>query len=189
MNHRTKKISQILNAAAELIVENGLETSMAAIAKRAHIATGSLYLYFESKDAMIRALYHRLAQQLENSLVKTDHPMHTDQERIQHYIDCYIDFIWEDPKRAVLFEYLSNVPLISPEEMVVIFEKTSKYSSHIFLKAQKAGLTAPYNEELLTSFIGGGIRNSLKWHRILYKNLSQQHRKEISKMCWSAITL
>ena len=51
------KKDKILDAAAQLIVENGLQCSMAAIAERAGVATGSLYNYFPSKRAMVLGVY------------------------------------------------------------------------------------------------------------------------------------
>jgi AcrR family transcriptional regulator len=48
----------ILEAAEEVAAERGIEeTSIAAIAKRAGVAVGTLYNYFTDRDALIRALF------------------------------------------------------------------------------------------------------------------------------------
>ncbi|UXN72331.1 TetR/AcrR family transcriptional regulator [Devosia sp. A8/3-2] len=53
------KRERILAAAARLIVRNGLQCSMAAIAEEASVATGSLYNYFDSKEALVLGVYTR----------------------------------------------------------------------------------------------------------------------------------
>jgi AcrR family transcriptional regulator len=51
---------QILDAAQRLFVENGyVSTSMAAIAKEAGVAVKTVYLAFETKGGLLRALWHR----------------------------------------------------------------------------------------------------------------------------------
>jgi AcrR family transcriptional regulator len=50
--------AEILNATEVLIAEHGLHgTSLAAIARRAGVAVGTLYNYFDDRDAMITALF------------------------------------------------------------------------------------------------------------------------------------
>lgn len=66
---RTKEL--ILNAALELISDNGFEeTSMESIAASAEIATGTLYNYYGSKPVLLLALYTRLAEQMREGLPK-----------------------------------------------------------------------------------------------------------------------
>lgn len=48
---------EILTVAREVLAEKGLEaTKVSEIVKRAGIAQGTFYLYFESKNALIQAL-------------------------------------------------------------------------------------------------------------------------------------
>lgn len=50
--------TQILDAAEELIAAKGLHAAaLVQIARRAGIAVGTLYNYFEDRDAMVRALF------------------------------------------------------------------------------------------------------------------------------------
>jgi AcrR family transcriptional regulator len=55
------KREAILAAALRLLARFGLHnTPMSAVAREARVAAGTLYLYFESKEAMINALYLEL---------------------------------------------------------------------------------------------------------------------------------
>ena len=57
------KRERVLRAALELIPRLGLHnTPVASIAERAGVAKGTPYLYFESKEALINALYRELTE-------------------------------------------------------------------------------------------------------------------------------
>ena len=178
---------RILDAAEHLIVKAGLQCSMSAIAQSAKVATGSLYTYFPSKDAMILAVYERLAERVAQHLVVPINPDEDPKQRIIDYLDRYIDFIWQDEKTAILFEYLSNMPLIPSIELLKIFEVSSNYSNKIILEAQKSGIVRSGSSSLLASAIGGAVRNTLKWHRIIRKTLDENDKRQLIEICWSAI--
>jgi AcrR family transcriptional regulator len=55
------KRKEILDAAAGLFAERGFQrATMRAVASRAGIATGTIYNFYDDKDALLRALMHRL---------------------------------------------------------------------------------------------------------------------------------
>ena len=67
---------RILEAALDLFRENGFEaTTMRDIAKKAGVALGAAYYYFDSKDAIVMAFYIRaqdeLRPQIEAALSRT----------------------------------------------------------------------------------------------------------------------
>jgi AcrR family transcriptional regulator len=63
------KREAILAAARRLIARLGLHaTPMSAVAREAGVATGTLYLYFPSKEAMINALYLEVLAERERSM-------------------------------------------------------------------------------------------------------------------------
>ena len=65
----TDKRMAVILAAMELVAENGFHGSpMSGIAKRAGVAAGTIYHYFESKDALIEATYAHLEEQLIESI-------------------------------------------------------------------------------------------------------------------------
>jgi AcrR family transcriptional regulator len=65
--------AQILSAALDLFREQGFDnTTMREIAKRAGVATGATYYYFDSKDAIVLSFYNQaqkdMVPQLENAI-------------------------------------------------------------------------------------------------------------------------
>lgn len=182
-----KRRARILDAAATLIVANGLQCSMAAIAEQAGVATGSIYNYFKSKDDMVRGVYTQLADTIAERLIFPEAGSLSPRDRIFRYIHDYIDFIWEDHDRAILFEYLSNVPLISPQELVDMFEETNEYALGLMAAGKTAGLLIDIPDGLLAGYIGGGIRNVLKWRRATPTPLSGIERRQIALISWNTV--
>lgn len=64
------KRSAILNAALDLFEEHGFEaTSVPEIAGRAQVAVGTIYRYFESKEAVVNALYRLWRERFNGSVL------------------------------------------------------------------------------------------------------------------------
>ncbi|HWU61963.1 MAG TPA: TetR/AcrR family transcriptional regulator [Ensifer sp.] len=182
-----KRRARILDAAATLIVANGLQCSMAAIAEQAGVATGSIYNYFKSKDEMVRGVYTQLADTIAARLIFPDAESLSPRDRIFRYIYDYIDFMWEDHDRAILFEYLSNVPLITPPELVDMFEETNEYALGLMASGRAAGLLIDIPDRTLAGYIGGGIRNTLKWRRAVPSPLTKAEKSQIALISWNTI--
>ncbi|MFV0473357.1 MAG: TetR/AcrR family transcriptional regulator [Pikeienuella sp.] len=178
---------RILEAAAALFVEQGVGASMAQIAARAGVAAGSLYNHFESKNVLIRAVYLDLAEATNDWVAASDSPEATDLERLSRYIESYIEFTWSNPDRAILFEYFSSAPLISPEEMVATFRKSADFIAALLTSLQESGHAAPGDVMNMGGFIGGAIRNTLKWRRATGQPLSEADRAQIMDMCFRAV--
>ena len=64
MKNLDKRV-EIMQSALKLIAENGFHGApMATIAEEAGVAAGTIYLYFESKDVLIKELYNELEGKL-----------------------------------------------------------------------------------------------------------------------------
>lgn len=181
------KRERILEAASVLIVQNGLQCPMAKIAEQAGVAAGTIYLYFKSKDEMILGVYERLRDAAAAALIRVHEPDMPHEARIRAYIDDYITFIWSDPQRAILFEYLSNVPLIPGTDLRQAFSPVTQFTNTLIGEAMAAGLLRGSSIDDMGGFIGGGIRNTLKWRRVAGAELTVADRERIAEMCWSAI--
>ena len=181
------KRERILAAASRLIVKNGLQCSMAAIAEEAGVATGSLYNYFDSKEALVRGVYGRMAEQMTERLSVPPDPGKSPAERVRHYIREYVDFIWVDPQRARLFDYLENNPLITIEDAKAIFGAFVDYAIDMIGDGQAVGEIRAGSPTMIASFMRGAIRNALKRRRYNPAPLSDEERLLIEEMCWQAL--
>ena len=182
------KRDRILAAASRLIVKNGLHCSMAAIAEEAGVATGSLYNYFASKEALVLGVYGRMADQMSARLSVPPDPAKTPAERMQAYITDYVDVSWEDPERARLFDYLENNPMITLSDAKSIFGAFVDYAIDMIREGQEAGAFRAGSPTMMASFVRGAIRNTLKRRRYSPGDLSADERRLVIEMCWQAIS-
>ena len=180
------KRERILAAAARLIVENGLQSPMSAIADEAGVAIGSIYNYFRSKEDLVRGVYGRVAEEMTARLAVPHDPATSHEARVRHYIAAYIDFIWEDPLRARLFDYLDNSPLTSGEA-AAIFGPFVDHAVGMLDDARGARVVRDGPLSLMASFVRGAIRNTLKRRRTNPNPLEDGERTLLADMCWAAI--
>ena len=181
------KRERILAAASELIVKNGLQCSMAEIAQVAGVATGTLYIYFASKEEMVRGVYERLTAKVGSLLIVEYGPEVSHETRVRRYIDDYIRLIWADPEQAILFEYLSNVPLLAPGELRRLFAPVTDYTTQLFTDAKEAGALCDWDPHVMGAFVGGAISACCGWRRADGSDLSDAERREIADMCWTTV--
>jgi TetR/AcrR family transcriptional regulator, fatty acid metabolism regulator protein len=85
------KYQRILDAAVEVIAENGYFNSpVSAIAARAGVADGTIYLYFKSKDDVLRTaidtMFNRFHQQVEDQF-KT---LHGPREQLEYIAQVHL---------------------------------------------------------------------------------------------------
>jgi len=184
----TSKRDRILEAAAELIVTNGLQCSMSAIAVAAGVATGSIYTYFASKAELVRGLYDAVGEQMAAAMI-VEHPASTpDARKVRRYIDDYIAFMLADPRRQRLFEYLDNAPELSGDDIAAAFAAFLTYSVDLFASAQASGALRDGSPYLLGSFVRGAIRHSIKRRRMVDAEPIQKTECDvIAEMCWRAV--
>ncbi|KKB80362.1 hypothetical protein VW35_08230 [Devosia soli] len=181
------KRERILAAAARLIVRNGLQCSMSAIAEEASVATGSLYNYFKNKEELVLGVYVRVSMEMAESLMLADKASTSSEADLASYIERYIDFIWEDAERARLFDYLDNNPLISFDDAKAVFGPFVQHGIGLIEAAQAAGAVREGLPTLIMSFVRGAIRNALKRLRQKGSKLAPKDRRMIADMCWAAI--
>ncbi|OZI44754.1 TetR family transcriptional regulator [Bordetella genomosp. 5] len=64
------KREAILDAAARLVAEQGVGASTAQIARAAKVAEGTLFIYFDNKDALLNALFVKLETRLSQTIAE-----------------------------------------------------------------------------------------------------------------------
>jgi AcrR family transcriptional regulator len=181
------KRERILNATAQLIISQGLQAPMSAIAEAAGVATGSLYNYFHSKDDLVLAVYQRVAGSLEADIVIEMEPSLTYEERVGRYVENYVDHIWRDATRAALYEVMTNSPTSMNERIAGLFMGIVDYSIGVFGEGLSPESQHAMPVSLTASFIRGAIRNTLKRHRAAGGEMTPELRGRIKRMCLAAL--
>jgi AcrR family transcriptional regulator len=105
------KRSEIIRAALDLIVEHGFHgTSMAMVAEKADVGAGTIYHYFEGKDALIKELYQELEQKVMVTLCEGDPISKPIKERFIHLWTVLLKYFIAHPLYFRYIEQYHNSP-------------------------------------------------------------------------------
>ena len=100
-----EKYQRILDAAVEVIAERGyFKSPVSEIAKRAGVADGTVYLYFKSKDDVLRTAidrrFDRFYQQIEDAFVTIEGP----REQLEYIALVHLESYQVNRSMAVLLQ-------------------------------------------------------------------------------------
>lgn len=85
-----EKHNALLQAATVALAEQGVLATTSSIAKRAGVAEGTLFTYFDSKDALLQALYLHLKQSLCDSIMPGYPHQGDHRQQLQHVFHGYV---------------------------------------------------------------------------------------------------
>ena len=77
--------------------------------------------------------------------------------------------------------------MLQPGELRQLFAPVSDFTAKVFAEALAAGVLRDFDPHVMGAYVGGGIRNTLKWRRADGSPLTETERRQIAEMCWSAI--
>jgi len=97
----------LLAAATRIIAEQGLSASTAAIARAAGVSTGTLFVYFENKTALVNELYLSLKTEMASVATAGLSTDTTPQEQLQRLWSNWIVWATEEPDRQKALVHLA----------------------------------------------------------------------------------
>jgi AcrR family transcriptional regulator len=105
------KREAILQAALEIIAENGLQhTPMSLISKRARASAGVIYHYFESKDDLLESLYRRIKGDMSRTWLTVDDPQQPLARRFQSLLLVIFRYCIAHPQEVAFLEQYESLP-------------------------------------------------------------------------------
>ena len=110
------KRSAILDAATRLFAERGLAaTPTSEISRRAGVAEGTLFTYFETKDDLINSLYREIKLELADAMM-SDFPRKKNvRARLRHVWDRYVNWGIANPKQRKVLAQLQVSEVLTKE--------------------------------------------------------------------------
>lgn len=165
---RTKegnKEQDILEAAIKIFAETGYHNAkIHKIAETAGVATGSVYVYYKNKEAILLTIFEKLWEKLFfelNSLVQKSEASPV--EKLDGMIDLLFDVFIQNPSMALVFVNEQNHLLQqSPQAFTPYYTKFLDLGEEIANEGISKGV---FHENLdvkiLRMFIFGGIRHLL----------------------------
>lgn len=159
------KEQDIINAAIEVFAKQGYhEAKISEIAAIANVATGSVYLYFESKEDLLVKIFSGLWMKL-ISLVKSiyDRDDLSSIEKLDGFIDTVFDVFTANSKLALLFVKEQPHFLQDKENKLnILYNNFLEIGEKIIDEGVNKNLfNRNLDKKITKNFIYGGVRHLL----------------------------
>ncbi|MEI6897198.1 MAG: helix-turn-helix domain-containing protein [Psychromonas sp.] len=119
------KRDDILEAAEQLLAERGLYgLSMKVLAKKAGIAAGTIYRYFENKEMLMVELHHHVSAEASKTIFLSWSEEQTPEHKHTLLWNNAFNAVLDNPQRSIVIEMLYCMPNINKNN-TNIFEETA----------------------------------------------------------------
>tara|TARA_R100000789_G_scaffold88714_1_gene85550 strand:+ start:387 stop:1007 length:621 start_codon:yes stop_codon:yes gene_type:complete len=188
-NKESRKREQIIQAALRVFAEHGLHgTPVPPIAAEAGVGVGTLYRYFDSKEALINAVFRDSKRRLQERLLSDLDLMHPSRSLFNSLWARLTAFAREEPDAFRFLEMQDHHSYLDPESrhqeqalliplgiMVVIGQRTGLLNDII-------------KPDLAIALYWGAFVGVFKAERLGYLTLDDGDLERARDACWFAIT-
>lgn len=182
-----EKLRAIAKATFKLVEQTGLSgLTMAAIAREAGLATGTLYVYFKSKEDLLVALYEQAKTETAATLMQGDDSRAPFRSRFQRLWSAWLDYRLTHYAEMVFMEQYYNSPWFS--------EASRDLSARLFKGCFDLIETAKAHEilknvptPLLINSLGGSVRETANLLRSGTLTRTAAHLEMAFGLCWDGI--
>ena len=159
---RGDKRTAILDAALELFCEMTFEGApVPLIAERANVGAGTIYRYFESKEALGNAVYQRWKGELKRRLVDDAPARVTAREGFAHWWRTLWAFAIEHPQALAFCENHYHAPYIDAQSHAV-GEGLHDGARAFMRAAQRSGDVVRGDPDVLIALVMGAFKGLAK---------------------------
>lgn len=177
----------ILEAALHAFVERGFHgTAIPQIAERANIAAGTIYHYFESKEALVNTLYRSWKSHI-STLVFAAFPQGAPvREQFRTMWNVMVNFATDHPTAFAFIELHNHASYLDRESLAI--DRTIKeFTAGVIQRAQREGLVKQLDAHVLMELVFGAFIGMLRayWEKRIV--LEADVIAGAEQACWDAI--
>lgn len=185
---RSDRRADILSAALQCFVDRGFYgTAIPEIAKRAGVAAGTIYHYFDSKEALVNALFRHWKTEVAQR-VFTKFPYDAaPREQFRVMWHEIIDFARENPA-AFAFIELHNHASYLDDESRTVDGNTKTFARSVIQGAQADGLLKPLDAVVLMELVFGAFVGIMRAHWEGRIELTDAVVADAEQACWDAVS-
>jgi AcrR family transcriptional regulator len=159
---RSDKRTAILDAALELFCELTFDgTPVPSIAERANVGAGTIYRYFESKEALGNAVYQRWKSEMKRRLVDDAPPEAGAREGFSHMWRALWAFAAEHPLALGFLENHFHSPYLDAGSHAIGAELHEGARAFV-RRAQRGGDIVRTDADVLIALVMGAFRGLAK---------------------------
>lgn len=181
-----EKRSALLQAATQAVAEQGVLASTASIARRAGVAEGTLFTYFETKDLLFQALYLHLKRALAEALMP-GYPHEADcRARLEHVFQRYVGWGLADPAARSALARLAASGHVSDDTLALVrgpFEPVLRMMEDGVRDGALAGAPTSFHSSVIEHIADITIE-----HVVRYPDEAERYRELGFHALWRAVT-
>ncbi len=183
------KKEAILRSTLELIKDNGFHgTPISLIAKKAGVASGTIYHYFPSKDAIIIELHRQIKKQMVAAMFNESS---SKKEYKQQFFEGWINlckYFINNPSSLIFTEQFNCSPYVK-----TLSKKDAKASVNKFNEFFQSGMDKGYLKKmeymLIASAVFGCITATAKYHVAGHFGFKDADLCKIANILWDGIKI
>ncbi|MBC3539346.1 TetR/AcrR family transcriptional regulator [Rufibacter sediminis] len=182
-----EKKKAILESTLKLIKENGFHgTPMSMVAKKAGVAAGTIYHYFDSKDTLIMELFVYTQYRVQEAMLKN---LREDMDLKESFFMRWISrcqFYIQNPDMLFFMEQFVNSPYYPrcPQEHN---ERVQNEIKQFIEVAQQQGILRELDFKLMAIMIHSSIMTAAKVHLDGKVLLGDKEFNQLAQMVWDSI--
>lgn len=188
---RTKdlnKVEVIFRASLALIRKEGIAgVTMSKLAARAGMATGTLYIYFRSKEELLRKLFDKLNRESAVRFMKGYDPGRPLMEGLKQVWMNYLEHRIEHHDESIFLEQYYRSPYISGDELQMAESMKAPVLQMIRRGQQEKVIRADADDEMLFLAMLGFIRELADEHISGIYVLDDTRIEKAFQINWEAI--
>jgi AcrR family transcriptional regulator len=174
-------------ASVKLLHENGFHsTPMSMIAKEAHVAAGTIYIYYKNKEALFNSLYLEIKKKFTASLmegVPDSIPVRDAFERLWRNA---LNFMLNHIEEYSVMEQFRNSPFMKMETVEEGLQIFQPFMS-LVEKARREKIIRPFTTEVFFALFLSPIGEIVKATMRNNDELSDETVSAIFQGCWDAV--
>jgi AcrR family transcriptional regulator len=179
------KARQILAATLEEVEKVGLAgLSIEAVARRARVATGTVYTYYKSKEALLEALYVATKTELASLLFRDEgEPIRVAFSRMTA---AFIDYVIEHQAAMVFMGQMANSPYLSArtrESMAL----GARPLTELLERGKRERILKNLDNQLMLSFLQGTLREMAPLVAAAPRARRAAAVEQIASLCFDAL--
>jgi AcrR family transcriptional regulator len=187
MAHDSDKAEAILAAALDLFVERGFHgTSVPSVADKAGVASGTIYHYFESKEALVNVLYKRWKAEISARLVSDFPHERPVREQFRILWERMAQFAIAHPKELAFLELHHHGSYLD-EDSRTIERHTLDFGVAMVMRAQQAQAIKPLSAPLLVELVNGAFLGVFRAALEGRFALDMPTLMDAERCCWEAV--
>ncbi len=184
---RGDKRERILNAALVLFNERGFHgTPMPLVAEEAGVAAGTIYRYFESKEALVNALFRQWHWVLNRDLFDEDWAQRPLRERFHLHWERLANFAFTHPKAYAFLNLHFHSTYLDDQSRAEIMKHWERGEA-FFTEASEQQVTKNLPPEMLMLMIDGLFTGMFRCHVLGMVEMTPELIRTGEECAWAMV--